>query len=126
MSLLIHTHTLMAEKAQGHTVHRQVHRDCFVEMKSLSHLRKERDTQGPPVVLSFIGLPHTNLKAENICFYQQRVDSRNHSFTPYWSPPCVFLQSRLHCAQSEKAKSKAPLLQSSTRLPLHLAGSALK
>lgn len=32
----------------------------------------------------------------------------------------------LHCAQSEKAKSKAPLLQSTARFPLHLADWALK
>jgi len=43
-------------------------------------------------------------------------------FTPERIPPCVFLQSHLHCAHSEKVKSKAPLLQSTTRFPLHLAG----
>lgn len=127
MSLLIHSHTLNGwEGTRLHNAQESPERLFCGRENLLSHLKEKWDTQGPHVVVSFIGLPHTNLKVENDCFYHERVDSRNHSFTPYRIPPCVFLQSHLHFAQSEKAKSKAPLLQSTTRFPLHLAGRALK
>lgn len=120
MSLLIHTNTLMAEKAQGYTVHRQVQRDCFAKVKSLSHLNEKRDPQGPHVILYWI------IKQK---FIKQKMFAAGitllHIIAP---PPCLLTVPFTLCPewQNEKAKSKALLLQSTTRFPLHLSGRALK
>lgn len=120
----------MAEKAQGYTTHGQVQRDCFAEVKiTASSEREMRHSRPSHVVSSFIGLPHMNLKAENVCFYQERVDSRNHSFFLHLNGSLlVSSYSPIYTVpQSEEAKSKSTVTSKRhTRFPLRSAGRALK
>lgn len=102
-----HTEWLRRHKVKQHNVQG----DEFVEIKYLSHQRVKWDAPGPSCdrILDWI-----TTHKETV--YRERVNSRNSAFTPYRITPCVFLQSHFHFTQGEKAKSKAPLLQSTTRV----------